>query len=196
LSLVARYISGKKILDFGCGRGAFVATALKEGWDAKGYDLNVGIMEEANKFWKTDVFESGTFDSYAERYAGKFDAVVSLQVFEHLAHPQELGAQVLKLLKPGGVFLIDVPNVNQFGEFRSRGSTLDPTAHLCHFSIKTLSTLMEKLGCEVIYRSGAPSFFSIYNKLRLGSLAYGLGRLSKAILPSIGTGACVIGRKK
>jgi 2-polyprenyl-3-methyl-5-hydroxy-6-metoxy-1,4-benzoquinol methylase len=196
LSLIAPHITGRRVLDFGCGEGAVVAAGLEEGWDARGYDLNVAGMQEANRYWKTDAFESGSFESYIERHGGTFDAVIALQVFEHLAHPVDLGKQVVKLLKPGGVFLIDVPNVHQLGERRSKGSTLDPTAHLCHFSTKTLSTLMDKLGCKVIYRSGAPSFFSVYRKLRLGSLAYGLGRLSKALLPSIGTGACVIGRKQ
>ena len=196
LSLIAPLVSGRRVLDFGCGEGAVVATGLKEGWDAKGYDLNVAGMEEANRYWKTNVFEAGTFESYLDRYAGTFDAVIALQVFEHLAQPVELGKQVVKLLKKGGVLLIDVPNVRQLGEWRSKGSTLDPTAHLCHFSTRTLSNLIEGLGCRVVYRSGAPSFFSLYRKLHLGNLAYPLGKLSKRMLPPIGTGVCVIGRKE
>jgi 2-polyprenyl-3-methyl-5-hydroxy-6-metoxy-1,4-benzoquinol methylase len=187
---------GQRLLDFGCGEGAVVGTALREGWDAKGYDLNTAGMEEANRYWKTNAFESGTFDKYVERHANTFDVVIALQVFEHLAHPAELGREIVKLLKPGGLFLIDVPNVRQLGEWRKKGSTLDPTAHLCHFSTQTLSPLMETLGCEVVYRSGAPSFFRLYQKFRLGQLAYVLGRVSKSILPPIGTGACVIGRKR
>jgi SAM-dependent methyltransferase len=183
------------LLDFGCGEGAFVASALEEKWDVKGYDLNVGGMEAANKHWKTNVFESGSFESYLAKNAESFDAVVALQVFEHLAEPLSLGKEVVKVLKPGGVFMIDVPNVRQLAERKKIGSTLDPTAHLCHFSTDSLSLLMEKLGCKVIYRSSAPSFYGLFRKLKLGKLAYSLGKLSKAVLPGIGTGVCVIGRK-
>ena len=195
LSLIKPFVSGRRILDFGCGRGSFVGAALREGWDARGYDVNVGGIQTANRRWQTDVFESGPFEQYAARWAGQFDAVVSLQVFEHLTNPIGLGRQVMKVLKPGGVFLIDVPNVNQLREWRRKGITLDPTAHVCHFSAGTLPLLMEKIGATVVYCSAAPSFFGFYRRVGLGKLAYSLGKLSKAVLPGIGTGVCVIGRK-
>lgn len=196
LSLIEPFTKGKRILDFGCGEGAFVAAALENGWQARGYDLNVGGMQEANRRWKTDVFDSGSFDAYHANFRESYDVVVALQVFEHLAEPLAVGTKAVQLLKPGGIFLIDVPNVNQVAERKSKGSSLDPTAHLCHFSLDTLSLLMDKLGCDIVYQSAAPSFFRIFRKAKLGKLAYPLGRLAKRVLPGIGTGVCVIGRKR
>jgi 2-polyprenyl-3-methyl-5-hydroxy-6-metoxy-1,4-benzoquinol methylase len=183
-----------RLLDFGCGGGALAWTAATLGWDAYGYDVNVGAVAEANRRWNTDRFVSDL--SFLTTRRESFDIAIAFQVFEHLPKPMETGRDLVSLVRRGGLVLIDVPNVSQLGELKAKGSTLDPTAHVCHFSLATLTRLLEQLGCETVYRSAAPSFFSVYSRLHLGGLAYPLGRLSKRMLPGIGSGACVIGRKR
>jgi hypothetical protein len=80
-------------------------------------------------------------------------------------------------------------------EWIRRGVTLDPTAHWNHFTGATLSRLMEKAGCGVVYAIGAASFVSVYHRAGLDGIANPRGRLTRAVLPSVGAGVCVIGRK-
>lgn len=196
LRLVGRHTPGRSFLDFGCGAGGMVKTAIDDGWNAIGYDLNTGLVEAANRHWKFNKLETGSLDAFYDRYPKTFDAIIAFQVFEHLQEPLVTGAKLASLLRPGGVLLVDVPYVHQPGELLNRGSTLDPTAHWCHFSIKTLGLLMEKLGLEVVYRSAAPSLVTPYYKLGFKKLCYPLGLFTKAVLPPIGTGVCVIARRK
>ena len=124
-----------------------------------------------------------------------FDFILCNQVLEHIQKPVPIGHKLVSLLRPGGILLIDVPNANCLGERRDRGSTLDPTAHCNHFTLKTLSQYVGGLGCDVIYRSASPSLISLYRRVGLSRLANPVAALTKALLPPIGSGDCVIGRK-
>jgi 2-polyprenyl-3-methyl-5-hydroxy-6-metoxy-1,4-benzoquinol methylase len=195
LRLIKPFSSGNRLLDFGSGAGGMVHTALHEGWDAIGYDLNGGLVAAANDHWQFSALQTGPLEEFYTKYTGAFDAIISYQVFEHLQEPLITGKRLFSLLKPGGILLIDVPNVFQPGEWFSKGRTLDPTAHWCHFSTATLSTLIRKIGCEVVYSSAAPSLVSLYHKMGMTKMCFGLGLLTKRVLPPLGSGVCVIGRR-
>lgn len=188
--------TGPRLLDFGCGEGVLVHEAHRQGWNAIGLDVNDGLVAAANAHWGFTALVSGSLDQMLASPPDPFDVIVTSQVFEHLQRPVEVGRQLVSLLKPGGLLYIDVPNVRQLGERLSlaRGRTLDPTAHWNHFSLTTLSALVGRIGCWVVYASAAPSLLEYYHRLGLGRLAYPLGHLSKRLLPGIGTGVCVIGR--
>lgn len=195
LYLLSRFAPGRSLLDFGCGAGGMVQAALQEGWSAVGFDLNRGLVEAANRHWQFDVLKTTPLDRFYAEHARRFDAIISYQVFEHIQAPVEAGLQMVRLLKPGGVLLIDVPNVYQPQEWFSRGRTLDPTSHWCHFSTRTLSNMLDRVGLETVYCSAAPSFCEPYYQLGLTRLCYPLGAITKSVLPPIGSGVCVIGRK-
>jgi 2-polyprenyl-3-methyl-5-hydroxy-6-metoxy-1,4-benzoquinol methylase len=195
LSVIAPMVPGRRVLDFGCGEGSFVAQADAEGWDAAGIDLNRGLVVEANRHWGFNRLWAGSLDEYLASSPKAFDAIVATQVFEHIQRPVEMGRTLARLLNPNGIMYIDVPNANQLAEWKSRGITLDPTAHWNHFTVKTLSALMQKMGLEVVDATGAPSLINLYSRLGLGQGALPLARLSRKVLPGIGTGVCVIGRR-
>ena len=194
LDLLQPLAPGSRLLDFGCGEGVLVHEARRLGWNAIGLDLNQGLVDTANAYWGFAALVPGSLDEFLRSRPDPFDVIVTSQVFEHLQQPVEVGRQLVFLLKPGGLLYIDVPNVRQLGERLARGRTLDPTAHWNHFSLATLSTLVTRLGCTTVYASGAPSLIEYYHRAGLGPIAYPLGRLSKRLLPGIGTGVCVVGR--
>jgi len=194
LDLLQPLAPGSRLLDFGCGEGVLVHEARRLGWNAIGLDLNQGLVDAANAQWGFAALVPGSLDEFLRSRPDPFDVIVTSQVFEHLQQPVEVGRQLVSLLKPSGLLYIDVPNVQQLRERLARGRTLDPTAHWNHFSQATLSMLVARLGCTAIYSSGAPSLIEYYHRLGLGRLAYSLGRLSKRLLPGIGTGVCVISK--
>ena len=195
LSVLARHVKGRRVLDFGCGEGAFVAQARAEGWDAVGTDLNHGLVVHANGYWKFDALRPGSLEEFLTTRPSPFDAVVTSQVFEHLQDPVTIGRQLRQLLKPGGLLYIDVPNANQLKEWFHPGVTLNPTAHWNHFTVSTLRRLMSEMGFVVVTASGAPSLVNVYHRVRLGRVANALGRMSRRLLPPIGSGVSCLGRR-
>jgi 2-polyprenyl-3-methyl-5-hydroxy-6-metoxy-1,4-benzoquinol methylase len=196
LSVLAPLSPGRRILDFGCGEGAFVAQAVAEGWEASGVDLNAGLVEHARRHWGIETLVGGSLEEFLAANPQPYDAIVTSQVFEHLQEPRAMGAALVAMLKPGGVIYIDVPNANQLGEWVQRGKTLDPTAHWNHFTVKTLERLVRDLGCDVVHGTAAPSLVGVYRRVGFDQrTANALGRVSRRTLPGIGTGACVIGRR-
>lgn len=192
---------GRRVLDFGAGAGAFVAQAQSEGWQATGMDLNRGLVEAARQTWSQAGLAPTLLPVALETFAqdgqrGAWDAVTAIQVFEHMQDPITIGRQLVSLLKPGGVLYVDVPNVQQPGEWGSRrGRTLDPTAHWNHFSVRTLARLVHDIGCDVEFASGGPSLLGLHQRHRLAPLA--CARWTRRLLPHwTGTGVCVIGRRR
>ena len=195
LSYLARLAPGRRILDFGCGEGAFVSQARQEGWSAVGVDLNAELVRSANEYWGFNALHHLSLDRLLTT-GWAFDAIYSNQVFEHLRRPVETGRALATLLAPGGVMFLDVPNAKQAAEVLNPGTTLDPTSHFNHFTVETLSQLVEKVGCLPLYQSGSPGLVTAWPRLGMGRWAISLARLTRRLLPDVGSGVCVIGRKR
>jgi SAM-dependent methyltransferase len=195
LRLLSRFGEVRRLLDFGCGSGALVIEARNDGIDAIGLDLNRGQIEAANAHWQFDALQSQDVHDFAAAAPDPFDAIISNQVFEHLQQPLDVGKVLVGMLKPGGLLYVDVPYVYQPGEWFSRGKTLDPTAHWCHFSGRTLGRLVESLGCEVVFWSASPALIGTWHRLKLARAADALGVWCKRLLPPVGSGVCVIAQR-
>ena len=50
------------------------------------------------------------------RDSGLRPAITAIDVFEHMQRPLEIGRRLISLLRPGGIFDIDVPNAQQVHE--------------------------------------------------------------------------------
>jgi SAM-dependent methyltransferase len=112
-AFLSRYVSPPaRLLDIGCGTGRLLYLARRAGWDARGLELSaemaafvrerVGVEVVAGDFLQ---LEPGA----GEREA--YDVVCLRHVLEHL--PDALGAmaRIRALTRPGGYFLVEMPNV-------------------------------------------------------------------------------------
>jgi SAM-dependent methyltransferase len=98
---MAHHISGK-VLDVGCGKKPY--QSLFQVDEYVGMDIDKG--EQGNKYKSVDVFYDGKtfpFDT------GHFDSVISNEVLEHVFNPDEHLAEIHRVLKPEGKFLLTVP---------------------------------------------------------------------------------------
>ena len=75
-----------------------------------------------------------------------------LSVLEHVNRPKEFLGHVRRLLKPGGVTYLIVPNVDSLAcrVLHEEAATFDGRNHLLYFSPRTLRDLLEREGFEVV----------------------------------------------
>jgi 2-polyprenyl-3-methyl-5-hydroxy-6-metoxy-1,4-benzoquinol methylase len=94
-----------RILDAGCGEGVLVEEYAARGWQIEGLDLN----------YSSPYVRRG--DLLAMPYEdNRFDAILLLDVFEHLAYVDQPRAlqEMRRVLKPKGWLLASIPNLAHF----------------------------------------------------------------------------------
>lgn len=117
LSWFDKYIDwqGRHVLDLGCA-GGFMSEALAERGDVvSGIDPAAKAIDAA--IAQTQKNKSGITYSVGEGEAlpyrdGEFDAVLCVDVLEHVADLSQVLAEIERVLRPGGVFLYDTINRN------------------------------------------------------------------------------------
>lgn len=108
LNASMKFVSGKRLLDFGCGGGDFLRLVKEDCVDICGVELEQLNIDALNA---EGIRCENSLDAIKN---DSIDICVSFHVIEHLPHPLE----TLKLLKEkvvgGGMLLIEVPHANDF----------------------------------------------------------------------------------
>ena len=116
--LLERYAPGRRVLDFGCYDGGFLAY-LGDGWDVAGIEPSADAAAVAES--RGVRILAPTVESVAPHAIEPFDAVVMLDVIEHLGEPVAALRALAALLRPGGVILVetgdtDAPHFRRTGK--------------------------------------------------------------------------------
>ncbi len=106
---------GLRILDIGCGGGLLSEPMARLGADVVGADAaprNIPVAQIHAEQSGLDIdYRCITAEELAE--AGEqFDAVLNMEVVEHVADPQAYTTACQKLLKPGGIMICSTINRN------------------------------------------------------------------------------------
>jgi SAM-dependent methyltransferase len=138
-----------KLLDFGCGWGFFLGCAKERGWDIFGLEpLPAHAVYTRAKFGATVVTDTLRDETFEDDF---FDVITSIQVFEHLLYPSEDLSKLYRTLKPGGIIVIEVPNIDNFlVRLLKSGHRHFVADHLNFFSPHTLQLLLEKYNFKVL----------------------------------------------
>lgn len=129
------YSGASRILDIGCGEGHFICRARR--W----FDVAVGmdISEEGTRL--TAAKSRGAAvrgDALNIPFAsGCFDAVLALDLIEHLLAPEQFLREVHRVLRPGGVFIYSTPNPASWGA-RVKGNRWHGARDATHISIASI----------------------------------------------------------
>ena len=111
---------GKDVLDLGCA-GGFLAEALDDrGARVTGIDPAAGAIEaaraHADASGRTIRYDVGQGEDLPYEDA-RFDAVVCVDVLEHVDDLDQVIGEVARVLRPGGLFLFDTINRNPVAKF-------------------------------------------------------------------------------
>ncbi|HEY1923044.1 MAG TPA: class I SAM-dependent methyltransferase [Tepidisphaeraceae bacterium] len=165
-SLLQFILPPAKVLEIGCAHGGFVAMLRQAGFDATGLELSPSIVQLATETFDVPVITGPIEDQSIPPQS--LDAIVMMDVLEHLPNPLETVACCLKRLKPDGIFLAQTPAYPE-------GMTLKRLHEQKHQFPRMLDTnehpflFSRSSACELFRRAGAkcmefiPAIFDFYD---------------------------------
>ena len=106
---LGRFSPGARIVDLGCGSGAFTALLQARGFQAVGLDLSPKLISIARQKYPSVEFLEGDVERLPFSDAS-FDGVLLSGIVHHLPDPSRCAAEVHRILKPGGHFVAFDPN--------------------------------------------------------------------------------------
>lgn len=176
-----------RVVDLAAGEGAFSVKLKELGHEVLAVDASLDN-------WKVPEIElqiQNLDSEFAEKIQSndnKFDAVVAIEIIEHLENPFRFARECAKLLKPGGLLFLTTPNVeavysrliflytgrlNSFGEYE----TVRP-AHITPIFKWKLDMLLEEAGFEIVREVFNPQVYAPGTNLKIKISAF-LARILK-----------------
>ena len=159
--LCTRGCSRESLLEIGCGNGFFLERAMEAGFrDVRGVEPSRQAVEQATPALRTrilcDVMRSGLFD------AERFEAICMFHIFDHIFEPNELLAECLRILKPGGFILTLNHNVESWSaKLLGEKSPIIDIGHTFLYSPSTMRLIFEANGFEVIEQGRVWNTYSL-----------------------------------
>ena len=154
-----------RVLEVGCAHGAFVALLRQAGFRACGLEMSPAVIRFARQTFGIPVLR-GPIEQHRIRSAS-LDAIVLLDVIEHLPDPVGTLAHCVGLLKPGGVLLIQTPEFPEVDRAALEASgarfieQLKPDEHVFLFSSRSIRALMTRIGATSVLFE--PASFAHYD---------------------------------
>ncbi len=143
------------MLDLGCGNGWFTAALARCGFDVVGVDQSESGIAIARQAHPGLCFERCDLTAHlGTSLVGRFDAVVSVEVIEHLLLPRRLIENALGALRPGGQLVVTTPFHGYLknlalalgGRLDAHWHPLRDFGHVKFFSRATLTALFLEYG--------------------------------------------------
>lgn len=107
----------EKLLDVGCGSGAFTIGAALRGYDSHGMSWDEANQAKATARAKSLCAEQASFEvgdarelDKLQAFIGEYDVVLCLETIEHILDDKKLIQDIAACLKPGGRLLLTTPN--------------------------------------------------------------------------------------
>lgn len=110
LEALQRHVRGGALLDIGVSNGFFLHFARQAGFETTGVDVAEEMVRACRERLGLDV-RLGTLEE-CDLPDASFDAVVARHVVEHIPDQASFWREVRRVLRPGGLFMVEVPNLS------------------------------------------------------------------------------------
>jgi methionine biosynthesis protein MetW len=168
LALVAKHIHpGQEVLEVDCGPGVLAAIMRDKGAEVTATDLSAVAVERARakglRCLQVDIdTEPLPFEDAC------FDAVVSNSAIEHRFFHEKAFDECTRVLKPGGQFIVCLPNVAHLicrwwlltGRFPYVANSPTDKMHLRFFTVREAAALCRARGVDVVSVEGSASLWA------------------------------------
>ena len=142
-----------RVLDIGCGPGHFLEMCRRAGWQPVGVELSAQACAAA-RAQGLDVAQGSL--QQAAFADGEFDVVTLWNVLDHMTQPLDEMREVHRILKPGGLVLVRVPNaafhrlvkaaVRRLNSLMNLNMADKTTFKMCTFSGASARRLFDRAG--------------------------------------------------
>lgn len=182
-----------RLLDLGCGNGRLLYRARLDGWQAKGVELSAEAAVRVQAEIGVPVVAANFLEmTPAEEDRAHFDLVCLRHVLEHLPDSQLAMNKIRELLAPGGMVLVEMPNIEGIdtklkrwmadaGLHRKKYPSNFVVGHCNEFSRGSFEYLAAQTGFHLLrwetYSKKRLTNF-IYNRIPIGNKARALIRVS------------------
>lgn len=191
-----------RVLDVGCGAGRVAVALAGRGFQVDATDVEARVIEQAKEFAaRSDAnvdFSVADFQKADPRFPDEsYDAVVCSEVLEHVEPWRDIVANIDRVLKPGGLFILTTPNdpkqfsvLDEYAGHVRRFRWAELASGLSGFTVLQAYTVgfpmtravhwsYTKVALPLLFREHAPQEMwkqgSLYERLVAGSL-YRLAR--------------------
>lgn len=146
------------VLDLGCGDGRLTQELVSHGYKMTGVDLSASGISRAQVEHPSVTFRQHDMaEALAAEMHGAFDAVIAVEVIEHLLLPGQIFERADEALRPDGRLVITTPYhgylknlaLAMSGKLENHFMAAIDYGHVKFFSPKTLRSVAEKYGFEV-----------------------------------------------
>jgi methionine biosynthesis protein MetW len=180
-SVVALLEKGENLLDIGCGSGSLLYKAKDKYTNLYGIDIvEENILKAKELFQKNNrrveltVMDVNNGIEFSDNF---LDTVTIIAVLEHLFDPFFILKEIHRVLKPGGILILQVPNIAYlkyrlqllFGKLPVTSSPYNwpeigwDGGHLHYFTLKSLKDLFNRGGFKIEKISGSGLFANFRN---------------------------------
>ena len=109
-------LSGKAVLDVGCGGGILAEAMARRGATVTGIDLSDKALKVADLHLHESLlkinYQTISAEDLAKSHAGAFDVVTCMELLEHVPDPASMTAACAQLVRPGGQVFFSTINRN------------------------------------------------------------------------------------
>lgn len=161
LDRIRQWKPSGRFLEIGCAGGAFLHAAQQAGYDVRGAEFSDVAAQLAREKFGLDVVTGSVADAhYADNM---FDVVFMGDVLEHLPDPVGTCNEIRRVMKPGGIFVIECPMQTNtlfsrlgFAAYSLLGRKAVvqlPPYHLFEYRPASMSALLHRCGFTVLRKS-------------------------------------------
>ncbi len=190
LATISAHALSGKFLDVGCSFGGLVYCASSR-FESYGLDVSTHAIEKGiewiaafpPKKFPARLYRGSLEDLPVEQpfEEGSFSVITMIEVAEHLANPRSVFAEAARLLKPGGLLVVQTANfIGLQAEQQGLNYHYFLPGHLVYYTNTGLKQLLSQSGFSS-FREYFPVDFSLWAKLR----KYAHGRNLLSVLSGI-----------